>query len=79
MFNSQHLAAMPFHFWSLVLFAFGCMVGSFLNVCIYRMPLGLGVTSSPPSHCPHCKCSIPFYLNVPLLSWLSLRGKCNKC
>ena len=79
MFNSQHLSAMPFHFWSLVFFAFGCMVGSFLNVCIYRMPLGLGVTSSPPSHCPHCKCSIPFYLNVPLLSWLSLRGKCHKC
>ena len=34
---------------------------------------------SPPSHCPHCKYSIPFYLNIPLLTWLSLRGKCANC
>jgi len=71
-------AGVPFHFWSLVFFAFGCNVGSFLNVCIYRMPLGLSVVS-PPSHCPHCKYSIPWFLNVPLVTWLMLRGKCKNC
>ena len=77
-FNPQYWAVVPFPFWSLVFFSFGCIVGSFLNVCIYRMPLDLSVVS-PPSHCPHCKYSIPFYLNVPLLTWLSLRGKCKDC
>jgi leader peptidase (prepilin peptidase)/N-methyltransferase len=77
-FDPHNWAAVPFHFWSLVFFAFGCIVGSFLNVCIYRMPLDLSVVS-PPSHCPHCKYAIPFYLNVPLLTWLSLRGKCKNC
>jgi leader peptidase (prepilin peptidase) / N-methyltransferase len=68
----------PFHFWSLTFFALGCIVGSFLNVCIYRMPLGLSVVT-PPSHCPHCKYAIPFYLNIPLVTWLVLRGKCKNC
>jgi len=77
-FNPHNWAVVPFHFWSLVFFTFGCMVGSFLNVCIYRMPLDLSVVS-PPSHCPHCKYSIPFYLNVPLLTWLMLRGRCKNC
>lgn len=77
-FDPHNWAAVPFHFWSLVFFSFGCIVGSFLNVCIYRMPLDLSVVS-PPSHCPHCKYAIPFYLNVPLLTWLSLRGKCKNC
>jgi leader peptidase (prepilin peptidase)/N-methyltransferase len=77
-FDPHNWAAVPFHFWSLVFFAFGCIVGSFLNVCIYRMPLDLSVVS-PPSYCPHCKYSIPFYLNVPLLTWLMLRGKCKNC
>ena len=52
-FDPKVWAAVPFHFWSLTVFAFGCMVGSFLNVCIYRMPRGLSVIS-PPSHCPEC-------------------------
>lgn len=77
-FDSHYWAVVPFHFWSLVFFAFGCIVGSFLNVCIYRMPLDLSVVS-PPSHCPHCKYSIPFYLNIPLVTWLSLGGKCKNC
>jgi leader peptidase (prepilin peptidase)/N-methyltransferase len=42
------------------------------------MPLGLSVVS-PPSHCPHCKYSIPWYLNVPLITWLMLNGKCRNC
>jgi len=71
-------ASLPFHFWTAVLFVFGCMVGSFLNVCIHRLPLGQSIVS-PPSHCPHCKYSIPWYLNVPLVTWLSLHGKCANC
>src|SRR5690348_17226665 len=71
-------ARVPFHFWSLVFFVFGCIVGSFLNVCIHRMPLGQSIVS-PPSHCPHCKYSIPWYLNIPLVTWLWLRGKCRNC
>ncbi len=77
-FNPHYWAVVPFHFWSLVFFAFGCIVGSFLNVCIYRMPLDLSVVS-PPSHCPHCKYAIPFYLNIPLVTWLALRGRCKNC
>lgn len=71
-------AQMPFAFWSVVAFVFGSMVGSFLNVCIHRMPIGLSVVK-PPSHCPHCKYSIPWFLNIPLLTWLVLRGKCKNC
>jgi leader peptidase (prepilin peptidase)/N-methyltransferase len=77
-FDPAVWARVPFHFWSAVFFCFGCIVGSFLNVCIYRMPLGLSVVS-PPSHCPHCKYSIPWFLNVPLVTWLSLRGQCKNC
>src|SRR5215469_12700398 len=77
-FDRELWAAVPFEFWGAVFFIFGCMVGSFLNVCIHRMPLGLSVVS-PPSHCPHCKYAIPFYLNVPLVTWLYLRGKCRNC
>jgi leader peptidase (prepilin peptidase)/N-methyltransferase len=71
-------ALVPFHFWSLVFFAFGCIVGSFLNVCIHRLPLGMSIIT-PRSHCPHCKYSIPWYLNIPLVTWLALRGRCKNC
>jgi len=77
-FDPQYWAAVPFHFWSFVFFLLGSIVGSFLNVCIYRLPLGQSVVS-PPSHCPHCNYSIPWYLNVPLVTWLYLRGKCKNC
>src|SRR5437016_4683527 len=77
-FQPQYWAGVPFHFWSVVFFAFGCIVGSFLNVCIHRMPAAQSIIS-PPSHCPHCKYSIPWYLNVPLITWLYLRGKCKNC
>jgi len=76
--DSHTWAAVPFHFWSVVIFAFGCMVGSFLNVCIHRLPLGQSVVS-PPSHCPHCNYSIPWYLNIPLVTWVYLRGRCRNC
>jgi leader peptidase (prepilin peptidase)/N-methyltransferase len=68
----------PFHFWSLCFFVFGCMVGSFLNVCIHRLPLGMSIVT-PPSHCPQCKYSIPWWLNIPLVTWLALRGRCKNC
>jgi len=77
-FNTHNWAVVPFHFWSLCFFVLGTIVGSFLNVCIYRMPLDLSVVS-PPSHCPKCKYAIPFYLNVPLVTWLTLGGKCKNC
>ena len=56
----------------------GAIVGSFLNVCIHRMPLGQSIVT-PPSHCPHCQYQIPGYLNIPLATWLWLRGKCANC
>jgi leader peptidase (prepilin peptidase)/N-methyltransferase len=78
MFDSQTWAAVPFHFWTAVFFVFGTIVGSLLNVCIHRMPRGESIVF-PPSHCPHCGYSIPWYLNIPLVTWLWLRGRCANC
>ena len=58
--------------------AVGLTLGSFLNVCIYRLPLGDSVVR-PRSRCPKCKSPIPWYNNVPLFSWFFLRGKCRNC
>lgn len=57
----------------------GACIGSFLNVVIYRVPLGLSVNEPKRSFCPHCKVPIPLRRNVPLASWLLLRGKCADC
>ena len=70
--------ALPFHFWTATAFIFGAIVGSFLNVCIHRMPLGQSIVR-PPSHCPHCGYSIPWYLNIPLFTWIWLGGQCAHC
>ncbi|QDG50001.1 hypothetical protein FIV42_04370 [Persicimonas caeni] len=60
-------------------FVFGAVVGSFLNVVIYRVPAGLSVVS-PPSRCPVCESQIRWYDNIPIISWaLLLRGKCRDC
>ena len=59
-------------------FVFGMVVGSFLNVCICRMPKNESVVS-PPSHCPGCSYQIRWYDNIPLVSYLLLRGKCRGC
>ena len=58
---------------------FGLCFGSFLNVCIYRLPRDLSVSNPRWSLCPNCKQSIAFYDNVPVLSWLVLRGRCRRC
>ncbi len=59
-------------------FIFGAVVGSFLNVCICRMPKDESVVS-PPSHCPVCNYQIRWYDNIPIVSYLFLRGKCRGC
>jgi len=61
-----------------MIFVVGLAFGSFLNVCIYRLPLGLSV-AYPGSACPQCKKAIAFYDNIPVLSWLILRGRCRNC
>jgi len=59
-------------------FLLGVIIGSFLNVCIRRLPAGESVVS-PPSHCPQCGARIRSWDNIPLLSYLVLRGRCRAC
>ncbi|MDD5230607.1 MAG: prepilin peptidase [Candidatus Marinimicrobia bacterium] len=61
-----------------ILFIAGAIAGSFLNVLIYRLPRNLSIIR-PPSHCPHCTNPIRFYDNLPIISYLILRGKCRHC
>lgn len=56
----------------------GACIGSFLNVCIWRLPRGESIVT-PGSHCPSCNAPIPWYCNIPVLSWCMLRGRCLKC
>ena len=58
---------------------FGLALGSFLNVCIYRLPRGMSVANPRRSVCPRCNQQIAFYDNLPVLSWLLLRGRCRNC
>lgn len=59
-------------------FAIGSCIGSFLNVCIWRIPRGENL-SHPGSHCPKCNYEIPSYENIPIFAWLMLGGKCKSC
>jgi prepilin signal peptidase PulO-like enzyme (type II secretory pathway) len=59
--------------------AIGASIGSFLNVCIYRIPIGLTVTQPRRSFCPHCKHQVEARDNIPVLSWLWLKGRCRYC
>jgi len=68
----------PFWFWGLVVFVYGTVVGSFLNVCIYRMPREESIVK-PPSHCPNCNTKLRGIDNIPLLSFLMLGRKCRYC
>lgn len=56
----------------------GLLVGSFMNVCIYRIPLGLSI-AWPGSSCPSCRRPLAWFENVPVLSWMALRGRCRTC
>lgn len=60
-------------------FVLGAAVGSFLNVCIYRWPVDLSINRPRRSFCPNCKQPIPWHQNLPLISWLVLRGRCANC
>jgi leader peptidase (prepilin peptidase)/N-methyltransferase len=68
----------PDWIWFVFVFAFGCCVGSFLNVVIYRLPRDKSLVK-PGSACPACGRHIRFYDNIPLLSWLFLAAKCRYC
>jgi leader peptidase (prepilin peptidase)/N-methyltransferase len=61
-----------------VIFVFGLMIGSFLNVVIYRLPADESIVW-PGSHCPKCETPLTAWENIPLLSWLALRGRCRTC
>lgn len=65
--------------WLIPAFLIGACIGSFLNVVIYRVPLGMSVNEPKRSFCPKCKKPIPMWLNFPMISWLWLRGKCKEC
>jgi len=56
----------------------GVCVGSFLNVCIHRLPRGQSL-ASPPSRCPRCERPLRWYHNIPIVSWIALRGRCAYC
>ncbi len=62
----------------LIIFLFGAVIGSFLNVCIYRLPRGESV-AWPASSCPSCRQGIAYYDNIPIASYLWLRGRCRVC
>ncbi|MEI8293777.1 MAG: prepilin peptidase [bacterium] len=67
------------HIFTLFAFLLGAVVGSFLNACIHRLPRGVGLSQPRRSLCPGCERVIPWYENLPLVSWLVLRGKCSGC
>jgi len=70
---------MPVYYFFLVsAFILGAVIGSFLNVCIYRIPAGESIVH-PPSRCPACGTPIRWYQNIPILSYLLLRGRCAGC
>jgi leader peptidase (prepilin peptidase)/N-methyltransferase len=62
----------------ITLFIFGAIIGSFANVCILRIPAEQSI-AFPGSHCPKCKKPVAWYDNVPLVSWIVLRGRCRAC
>ncbi len=62
----------------LTAFLYGSILGSFLNVCIYRLPLRMSLWKKR-SHCPVCKTKVAFYDNLPILSYLLLKGRCRNC
>ena len=70
---------MPGYIMEIWIFLMGLCIGSFLNVCIYRLPGGQSISDPPRSQCPFCHHRIHFYDNIPVLSFLWLRGRCRHC
>ncbi|MBU3665116.1 MAG: prepilin peptidase [Chthoniobacterales bacterium] len=64
---------------SAAVFVFGLVVGSFLNAVIHRLPRGIGLSFPRRSFCPSCGRSLPWHENIPVLSWVLLRGRCSSC
>ncbi len=64
--------------WLAFVVAFGCCIGSLVNVLVYRLPRGLGVVT-PPSRCPSCNTRLTWRENIPVIGWLRLRGRCRFC
>jgi leader peptidase (prepilin peptidase)/N-methyltransferase len=75
---TEALAEIPEAFFTPWAFILGLLVGSFLNVVIYRVPLGRSIVT-PPSACTNCNTPLPWWLNLPVLSYLMLRGRCRFC
>ncbi len=78
MFMLNMLNTLPITLVNILLFFFGACLGSFANVCIYRIPRGLSIIS-PSSQCPHCGHAIRWRENIPILSYIFLRGRCSGC
>jgi len=64
---------------SIIIFIFGAIIGSFLNMLIYRLPLELSLIEPKRSVCPNCNNNIKWYENIPILSYIFLKGKCSSC
>lgn len=69
---------MTHYFIDIFVFIFGLCIGSFLNVCIYRLPESKSIVQ-PRSMCPHCGTLIRFYDNIPIFSYIALKGRCRHC
>ena len=78
-FDSLHAVNWQHPLFVVSAFLLGACIGSFLNVAIYRLPRGLSVNHPKRSFCPVCGKDIPWYRNIPLLTWLVQRGKCAEC
>ena len=74
----EEMTGLPFLFILLAVAAVGAVIGSFLNVVIHRVPREESI-AFPSSHCPSCGASIRPYHNIPIISWLWLRGRCRAC
>ncbi len=70
---------MPGYIIELIILIFGMCIGSFLHVCIYRLPSPKSITDPPRSVCPNCESLIKYYDNIPVISYLLLTGKCRNC
>ncbi len=66
-------------FWWVLVLLLGSLIGSFLNVVVYRVPLGISTSKPARSYCPGCEKDIPWFRNIPIFTWITQRGKCAEC